>query len=281
MDSSSICASAVGIFVAAGQLYELLKTFPEPSEEICDLQSELSELETVFQLVQISMSNVSQLSPTQIVAVSKALVKTADLQCFLQPILKAAGENVERTHYQWIRDKSNVERLREQFRSIRREMTILVIPQSSRLFEEWPFRIQSPRGCPLRIGGITRGFSNRSSADDCLQMQRSTKRTFPGLSRSLRPCYVLIFLAFLTIVGSLVPALWRSISQNDISGGFALAQYILGVGVFVIGCAVAIHSRTCICWSSSSRADSPTQSRSLELEAITNIRNVRPHELRG
>ncbi len=64
----------------------------------------------------------------------------------------------------------------------------------------------------------------------------------------VRTCHILIFLGFLTILGSLVPALWRSVARNDIQGGFSLAQYILGVGVFIIGFIVAIHSRTCTCW---------------------------------
>lgn len=103
----------------------------------------------------------------------------------------------------------------------------------------------------------------------------------PVIPGKIPICYVLIFLGFLTIVGSLVPALWRSISRNDISGGFSLAQYILGVGVFVIGCAVAIHSRTCTCWSSSSRAISPTQGSSFGLEAVDNIGNTESYELAG
>ena len=69
--------------------------------------------------------------------------------------------------------------------------------------------------------------------------------------RNIRTCYILIFLGLLTIIGSLLPALWRSIYSNDVSGGFNLAQYTLGVGVFVIGCVVAIHSKKCTCWSSS------------------------------
>ena len=69
--------------------------------------------------------------------------------------------------------------------------------------------------------------------------------------RNMRTCYTLIFFGLLTIIGSLVPALWRSIHFNDVSGGFNLAQYTLGVGVFVIGCVVAIHNKKCTCWSSS------------------------------
>ena len=65
----------------------------------------------------------------------------------------------------------------------------------------------------------------------------------------IRACYIFILLGIFTIAGSLASALWRSIDRDDISGGFSLAQYILGVGVFVIGCMVAIHSKTCTCWT--------------------------------
>ena len=65
---------------------------------------------------------------------------------------------------------------------------------------------------------------------------------------SYRPCHLLIFLRLLTIVGSLVPALWRVITRDDISGAFSLAQYILAVGIFVVGSMVAILSRKCDCW---------------------------------
>ncbi len=79
-------------------------------------------------------------------------------------------------------------------------------------------------------------------------LQKSLRLRFRRLVKLIRTCHILIFLGFLTILGSLAPALWRSVARNDIQGGFSLAQYILGVGVFVIGCMVAIHSRTCTCW---------------------------------
>ena len=80
------------------------------------------------------------------------------------------------------------------------------------------------------------------------KLQRSIALRLGRFLRLIRTCYVLIFLGVLTIIGSLIPAIWRSVTRNDIQGGFSLAQYILGVGVFVIGFIVAIHSRTCTCW---------------------------------
>ena len=71
----------------------------------------------------------------------------------------------------------------------------------------------------------------------------------------IRPCHIIILLGLLTIVGSLIPAFWRSIARNDISGGFSIAQYILAVGVFVVGGMLVIHSRTCSCWSSCPETD--------------------------
>lgn len=69
-------------------------------------------------------------------------------------------------------------------------------------------------------------------------------------SFGVRPCYILILLGLISIAGSLGPAIWRANFQDDLSGGFTLAQYILGVGIFVVGSMVAIHSRTCVCWHS-------------------------------
>lgn len=79
-------------------------------------------------------------------------------------------------------------------------------------------------------------------------LKRSLTSRSRRFSNPIKTCYILIFLGVLTVLGSLIPALWRSIAHNDIQGGFSLAQYILGVGVFVIGCMVAIHSKTCTCW---------------------------------
>ena len=68
------------------------------------------------------------------------------------------------------------------------------------------------------------------------------QRSFRRFLKLVRTCHTLIFLGVLTIIGSLGAALWRSVAYDDIQGGFSLAQYILGVGVFVIGCIVAIHA---------------------------------------
>jgi len=91
----------------------------------------------------------------------------------------------------------------------------------------------------------------RKGASYCRHLMSSIGRpinTLGEMLRQTRTCLLLILLGILTIIGSLVPALWCSIARNDMSGGFALAQYVLGVGVLVVGSVVAIHSRTCTCW---------------------------------
>lgn len=102
--------------------------------------------------------------------------------------------------------------------------------------------------------------------------------------RNMRTCYTLIFFGLLTIIGSLVPAVWRSIYSNDVSGGFSLAQYTLGVGVFVIGCVVAVHSRKCTCWSSPQdhwKGRAPGDDNTSELHSIhsSEIENTRSFEV--
>lgn len=107
---------------------------------------------------------------------------------------------------------------------------------------------------PVRQHVDTSPLSNQSPRDSRVEdpVLENQVITIPASATAQVPqtqtCYVLIFLGVLTIIGSLIPAIWRSVTRNDIQGGFSLAQYILGVGVFVIGFIVAIHSRTCTCW---------------------------------
>ena len=85
-------------------------------------------------------------------------------------------------------------------------------------------------------------------AEQCTILQGTLILKCQRFRQSIRTCHLLIFLGFLTVLGSLIPAIWRSVARHDIQGGFSLAQYILGVGVFIVGCMVAIHSRSCTCW---------------------------------
>ena len=111
--------------------------------------------------------------------------------------------------------------------------------------------LQSDRNCE---GSTSRApqppTANLQETESPVTTTSHTKRTekWPFIP----PCYLLIFLGFLTVIGSLLPGLWRASSRNDLSGGFSLAQYILGVGIFVVGSMVAIHSKSCECWKTQS-----------------------------
>ena len=75
----------------------------------------------------------------------------------------------------------------------------------------------------------------------------SSRLNYQKALSNIRTCYTLRVSGLLTILGSLGPAVSRLVHSNDLSGGFTLAQYILSVGVFVIGCVVATHSEKCTC----------------------------------
>ena len=108
-----------------------------------------------------------------------------------------------------------------------------------------------------REGSTSRAPQPPTAYLDNLQETESSFTTTSHIRKTRKwpfipPCYILIFLGFLTIIGSLLPGLWRASSRNDLSGGFSLAQYILGVGIFVVGSMVAIHSKSCECWKTQS-----------------------------
>jgi len=77
---------------------------------------------------------------------------------------------------------------------------------------------------------------------------KSKRSTISRALLQIRTCHVLILLGAFTILASFCGALWRSIQRDDMSGGFTLASYILGVGVFIVLGMTGIHARTCVCW---------------------------------
>ena len=68
---------------------------------------------------------------------------------------------------------------------------------------------------------------------------------------TIRICHVLIVSGVVTLVGSLIAALWRTEALDDMSGGFTLGQYCLEAGALVVGCATAVHVKYCTCWQRS------------------------------
>ena len=127
-------------------------------------------------------------------------------------------------------------------------------PEPSTALELEPLRSLTGRptsGATPQLEADTDTADNVGLSDESESVHGSGK-TSVGSSYlpRVRPCYLLVLLGVPTVIGSLAPALWRSSARHDLSGGFALAQYILGVGVFVVGSVAAVHSRTCTCWQS-------------------------------
>ena len=113
-----------------------------------------------------------------------------------------------------------------------------------------------PRECTWHMEGANESPARTSEAFESLQLESLISSLTRALSKSIRYlaaikiCHQLILLGFLTIAGSLGVGVWRSVSLDDLSGGFSLAQYILGVGIFVVGGIIALHAKRCTCWQS-------------------------------
>lgn len=113
-----------------------------------------------------------------------------------------------------------------------------------------------PRECTWHVEDANESPARTSEAFESLQLGSLISTLTRALSKSIRYlaaikiCHRLILLGFLTIAGSLGVGVWRSVSLDDLSGGFSLAQYILGVGIFVVGGIIALHAKRCTCWQS-------------------------------
>ena len=259
-----------------------------------------------------------------------------DLQTFIDCISKKAQEGNKGDHWQWIRKKNNVDRLRAELRSIRHDLTISCSNASpgsfseelsliqymgkeaiqstqqqgatsslqcakndhrcaspeiwSQLYQEYQQAEWMSAYCQRpRVQAIQ--ATNNSDSETCPIVQESSS-FWPGvlpclcngqslpssltttlllvrIYSSIRTCYILVVLGMVSIAGSLALALWRTIKNNDIQGGFSIAQYVLAVGALIIGCVLVIHSRTCSCWSSppSTCGDgTPPEGRLIELQ---------------
>ena len=111
----------------------------------------------------------------------------------------------------------------------------------------------SQQTAPVREGSVPRADESSlpsqtalvREASVCASSSHSVQAQRQGY---IRPCYAIIGTGLVFIAGSLVPAVWRSVADNYLSGAFAMAQYILSVGVFVVGSMVAVHAKRCACW---------------------------------
>ena len=317
--------------------------------ELRSLSDECSRLETIFRgirtieeepqhqgLASSSILDRSVIVPIVDAALVDAHTRLSELQSFIKYISEKAQEDDKGDHWQWIRKKNNIDRLRAELRSIRYDLAVrcsnaspafsneelsMVHHTGQRAIQSMPQQGATfGRHCAKTVDRYAShevwdqlykeyqqsewmsAYDQRPRAEAIQAPDHSESETspiaqesisfWPGLfaftcigrylpsflaikllprrlGSSIRTCYVLVALGMLSIAGSLALALWRTIKNSDIQGGFSLAQYILAVGALIIGCVLVLHSRTCSCWSSPSSTagnGTPPEARPIELQ---------------
>ena len=339
---------ACGIATAYA-IHQNLKCLRIIPGELRSLSDECSRLEKTIQhiltiqeeLQHQGLASSSGPEASDIVPILEgALVDTqkrlSDLQGFINFVSEKAQENNKGDHWQWIRKKNNIDRLRAELRSIRYDLTLRCSTASPEHFNKELFVVQhrgkeaiqsmpqqgatfslhcahvNERVAPHEIwsqlyqeyqqaewmsaycerprveaiqapnpsGSETRPIAQeRSSLWPGLLYYSCVGRSLPSslaitlwlgrVCSSIRTCYILVALGMFSIASSLALALWRTVNNSDIQGGFSVAQYILAVGALIIGCVLVLHSRTCSCWASSSSIGgngTPSEGRPIELQ---------------
>ena len=340
---------AIGGIAAAYAIYQNLKCLSIIPGELRSLSDECSRLEKTLrgihtveqELEHQALASSSRLDPSAIVpildgALVDAQTRLSDLLSFINYMSKKAQEKNKGDHWQWIRKKNNIDRLRAELRSIRYDLTVRCSTAGPEYFNKELFMVQHTGKEAIQSTPPQREtFSlHRAKTDDRLASheiwsqlyqeyqqaewmsayrQRPRVQATQALSHSesdpcpiarepssfwpgflhcscigrrlpsflaitmwlrrtcttIRTCYILVALGMFSIAGSLAVALWRSVNDSDIQGGFSVAQYILAVGALIIGCVLVLHSRTCSCWSSFSSTSgngTPREGRPIELQ---------------
>ncbi|KAI1380969.1 hypothetical protein F4677DRAFT_206019 [Hypoxylon crocopeplum] len=62
-------------------------------------------------------------------------------------------------------------------------------------------------------------------------------------------CFFLLATAMLLLFASFAISLWWSINQKDVSGGFGMGSYMVGISSLTIGVATYAHRQDCRCWT--------------------------------
>ena len=317
--------------VAAYAIRQNLKSLSKITGELTCLSDECSRLEKTLEAIAALQTNLdpdfwhSKWEEGSGSILNDGLVdaqkRLHDLQDFIDHMSKKAQEGNKGDHWQWIRKKNNIDRLRAELRSIRHDLTVCCsnanhlsmikytgkdaiqftqqVGATSSLHstktddrcaspEIWNKLYQEYQHAEWMSAYSQRPQVQASQAPDnpeserCSVVQKpssSWPRLVPSslattlllgrICSSIRTCYILVALGMFSIAGSLALALWRTINNSDIQGGFSIAQYVLAVGALIIGCVLVLHSKTCSCWSSPSSTSgdgTPPEGRLIELQ---------------
>ena len=248
MDPLSAAGLATALTLLAGiqvtrDLYQDLSRLHAAPEDIRTLLlEEVGQLQVAFQ----EIGKVPSLLEESSVAIRKEAEAAREMletiSTAFQKVSKAAEISPNGMCSQLQKKRHHLDKLKDHLQSIRHVLTASLGDPTQLLSPKERQKIQ--HGHELLLIAVSEG-----SLNDPEKVQQTRRQ------QGIRLCHIIILLGLLTIVGSLVPAFWRSTARNDISGGFSIAQYILAVGVFVVGGMLVIHSRTCTCWSSSPEID--------------------------
>ena len=155
MDPISFGASAVCGIAAACAIHQNLKCLSVIPGELHSLSDECSRLKKTLEGIQIieeelqqqELSSSSRLDPLAILpilegALVDAQTRLSDLQSFINYMSKKAQENDKGDHWQWIRKKNNIDRLRAELRSIRYDLTVRCSTAGPEYFNKELFMVQ-------------------------------------------------------------------------------------------------------------------------------------------
>ncbi len=259
MDPVSVAglATALTLFAAiqvTRNLYQDLSRLHAAPEDVrAVLLDEVGQLQVAFQEIGKIPSLLEESSVEFRKEAEAAREMLQAISTAVQKVSKGAEISPNGMCSELTKKRHHLDKLKNHLQSIRHILTASLGDSTKLLSPQERQKIQ--QGHELLLIALSEG-----SLNDPEKVQQTRRQ------QRIRPCHIIILLGLLTIVGSLAPAFWRSIARNDISGGFSIAQYILAVGVFVIGGMLVIHSKTCTCWSSSLETDG-------EMSAIGDFEN--------
>ena len=234
-----------GIQVSRSFYQDVSRLYTAPEDVRAVLLDELRQLQVAFQDIGKipSLLEESSVAIRREAEAAREMLET--LNTVFQKVLRVAEISPNSMSSQINRERHHLDKLKTHLQSIRRVLTASLGDPTQKL--DPTERQKTQQSHEMLLIALSEG-----SPHDPEKGQQTRRE------QGIRPCHIIILLGLLTILGSLVPAFWRSAARNDIAGGFSIAQYILAVGVFVVGGLLVIHSRTCTCWSSSLGTDGET-----------------------
>lgn len=122
----------------------------------------------------------------------------------------------------------------------------------SRFNSSWSF-ICYPNSAMAEAAQIQSRLNEGRSSNCCFEYTRYPPAACPSRATQkadkFPTCYIITMAGISTLVGSGATAISLSVYWNDVAGGFAIGQYILGAGAIAITCVLQIHGKTCACWT--------------------------------